>query len=192
MDMIDPATLAFDVDGVVADAMTLFLAIARSKHGVQGISKEDITSYMLEDCLSLDPDIILDVIEEILNGTHKEPLFPLDGAVEHLQRLVALAAPLVFVTARPRRQPIQEWLEATLGMANGQLRVTATGSFEAKVDVLRECGRTCFVEDRLETCFLLADAGITPIVFRQPWNRKPHPFREVGSWKELGTCIQGL
>ncbi len=48
---------------------------------------------------------------------------------------------------------------------------------------------THFVDDRLETCFLLKEAGITPILYKQPWNRNPHPFIEVGSWKELESLI---
>jgi uncharacterized protein len=45
------------------------------------------------------------------------------------------------------------------------------------------------VEDRLETCLQLADHGITPIVFAQPWNRQPHPFPEVANWPELGGLL---
>jgi hypothetical protein len=69
------------------------------------------------------------------------------------------------------------------------IEVIATGSFEDKCGVLKDRGISCFVEDRLETCFLLADAGIEPVVFVQPWNRKPHPFAEVGSWQELEAMI---
>ena len=67
--------------------------------------------------------------------------------------------------------------------------IVATGSFEAKADVLLERNVTCFVEDRLDTCFLLERAGITPILFKQPWNRQPHGFVEVGSWSELEALI---
>jgi len=35
----------------------------------------------------------------------------------------------------------------------------------------------------------LSQAGITPIVFAQPWNRYPHPFREVSSWDELAMLM---
>ena len=55
--------------------------------------------------------------------------------------------------------------------------------------MLLEKNITCFVEDRLDTCYRLQDAGIRPIVFKQPWNREPHPFVEVGSWKQLEDLI---
>jgi hypothetical protein len=35
--MIDPGTLAFDIDGVVADTMTLFLEIARDEFNINSI-----------------------------------------------------------------------------------------------------------------------------------------------------------
>jgi hypothetical protein len=46
-----------------------------------------------------------------------------------------------------------------------------------------------FVEDRLATCCLLEKNSIKPILFEQPWNRKPHPFPVVKSWDELSTLI---
>ena len=85
---------------------------------------------------------------------------------------------------------IKEWLQDGLPSVNGEMDVVATGSFEAKADVLLARGCTHFVEDRLETCFHLKKAGIEPIVFCQPWNRKPHGFREVESWEELASCIR--
>jgi hypothetical protein len=56
--------------------------------------------------------------------------------------------------------------------------------------VLLSKGVEWFVEDRLETCHQLADRGIAPIVFRQPWNRQDHPYREVGNWEELKALIR--
>jgi hypothetical protein len=44
----------------------------------------------------------------------------------------------------------------------------AVGSYENKVDVLLDHHIKCFVEDRLETCYLLQDAGIEPVLFKQP------------------------
>jgi len=45
------------------------------------------------------------------------------------------------------------------------------------------------VEDRLETCPLLERNGITPIVFEQPWNKKPHPYHVVRDWEDISLLI---
>jgi len=96
---------------------------------------------------------------------------------------------VLFVTARPHPGPMAGWLPDTLELAADRIDLVTTGAFDAKIGVLRERGITCFVEDRLDTCFLLADAGIVPILFRQPWNREGHPFVEVADWGELEQLI---
>ncbi|WP_373497756.1 haloacid dehalogenase [Desulfococcus sp.] len=187
--VIDPASLAFDIDGVVADTMRLFLDIARAEYDITHISYGDITHYMLEECLDMEAGVIGEIIDKLLDGSRDDGLMPLQGAPEVLAKLGKSFGPLCFVTARPTPDPIHQWILKTLPMASGGVDITATGSFEAKADVLRERGRRYFVEDRLETCFLLEEAGITPILFKQPWNRKAHPFIEVESWRELEAKI---
>ncbi|MBW1987923.1 MAG: haloacid dehalogenase [Deltaproteobacteria bacterium] len=165
--------------------MALFLRIAEKKHNVPGLKMEHITSYALEECLPISREVIADIVEELIHGTHDEPLPPVPGAAGVLSEVAEAAAPLLFVTARPKKGPILEWVLKTLDLDEASVDVEATGSFEAKTRVLLDAGKTWFVEDRLETCFLLQDAGISPVVFARPWNRKPHPFCEVASWEEL-------
>ena len=189
MQMIDPASLAFDIDGVVADTMGLFLDIARKEYDITHIAYDDITHYMLEECLDVENDIIGEIIEKLLDGSRDDGLRPLQGAPEVLTRLGKSFGPLCFVTARPTFDPIHRWMLRNLPLEDARVDITATGSFEAKADVLLGRGRRYFVEDRLETCFLLDEAGITPILFRQPWNRRAHPFIEVDSWQALEAMI---
>ena len=76
-----------------------------------------------------------------------------------------------------------------LSLESDSIDILAVGSFENKADVLVERNIRCFVEDRLETCYRLQDVGITSILFKQPWNREPHPFVEVESWEQLEGLI---
>jgi 5'(3')-deoxyribonucleotidase len=187
--MIDPASLAFDIDGVVADTMALFLEIARDVFQIDGIRYEDISCYDLAACTGLDQGLIDAVVERILDGNYRAPLNSIDGASDVLTRIGNHHCPLLFVTARPYLGPIRDWMSALLPVSSGAIEVVATGSFANKAEVLLEKNMTCFVEDRLDTCYRLQAAGIRPIVFKQPWNREPHPFVEVGSWKELEVLI---
>lgn len=188
---IDPESVAFDIDGVVADTMGLFLDIARQEYGIKGVSKEDITCYTLEECIGIEPEIIGSIIEKLLNGDYEVPLRPIAGAPETLAKLAEFRGPLLFVTARPFVGPIRNWLLDTIpGLVPEKLEIVATGAFEAKTDILLERKKTCFVEDRLETCYPLEVAGITPVLYRQPWNREAHPFVEVGDWRELESLIR--
>lgn len=188
--VIDPASVAFDIDGVFADTMTLFINIARDEYDIDGIRYEDITCYRLEDCLDIDKTIIRDIITKLLDGTYAAPLNAMEGASEVLTRLGRGYRPLLFVTARPYPGPIYDWILNALPFDSNSIEVVTTGSFEGKADELLHRGISYFVEDRLETCFLLKEVGIIPVLFKHPWNREPHPFREVGTWSELESLIK--
>lgn len=186
---IDPASIAFDIDGVIADTMGLFLDIARDEFHVNGVCYEDITCYSLVDCLNMDPEIIDAVVARILDGNYSATLKPIRGAREVLARLGNGYGPILFVTARPQLGPIYDWMLDLLSLDKTSIDMIATGTSAAKPDVLLDRKITCFVEDRLETCFALQPVGITPVLFKQPWNRQPHPFVEVSSWNELEALI---
>lgn len=187
--MINPASLAFDIDGVVADTMALFLEIARDVFGINGIRYEDMICYNLAECIPMAPEQIEAVVARILDGNYSTALKPIDGADYILTRIERHHRPVLFVTARPRPGPIRKWLLELLSLESDAIDVMAVGAFENKVEVLLDRHITSFVEDRLETCYLLQDAGIEPILFKQPWNRQPHPFVEIGCWKELEGLI---
>ncbi|RPH51997.1 MAG: haloacid dehalogenase [Desulfobacteraceae bacterium] len=186
--MIDSASLAFDIDGVFADTMSLFIDIARDEYKINNINYEDIKCYYISECIDMKPEIISDIIVRILDGKHKAPLKPIDGSARVLRKL-GRHGRLLFVTARPYPGLIIDWISETLRLDPASVEVIATGSFEAKADVLLDKKISYFVEDRLETCFALKEKGVTPVLFRQPWNRMEHPFVEVGNWQELEALI---
>jgi len=189
--MINPATLAFDIDGVVADTMGLFLSIAKDDYNIRDVDYDDITSYLLEDCLEfkIEKKLIEVIITRLLDGDYVQSLQPLDGAPEALNKIANAHTPLLFVTARPYPGPIRDWLTDMLGIADSRIHIISTGSFDKKTDVLLKHNVTHFVEDRLATCFDISKSGLHPILFKQPWNRERHPFKEVENWHELIDLI---
>jgi 5'(3')-deoxyribonucleotidase len=188
--MIDPASVAFDIDGVFADTMTLFLDIAHQEFNIDGIRYKDITSYNLADCLEIEPKIIDAVVTRILDGNYSAPLNPIAGAPEVLSRLGRRFGPVIFVTARPYLGSICDWIRETLALDPALVEVISSGSHEGKTNILLGKNISYFIDDRLETCFALQDAGVRPVLFKQPWNRQPHPFVEVSTWDELRTLIE--
>ncbi len=186
---IQPASLAFDIDGVFADTMRLFLDIAHDEFGVDGVRYEDITCYTLADCIDMAPDIIEKVVAKIIDGDYRAPLKPIAGATRVVASIASRHRPVLFVTARPHLGPMSEWMKSVLPLETDDVELIATGAFEKKAEVLLEKRISYFVEDRLDTCYALEAAGITPVLFKQPWNREVHPFMEVGSWKELAAHV---
>lgn len=187
--MIDPTSVAFDIDGVIADTMSLFLDIARKDYRVNSIRYEDMTSYLLAECIDMDPALIDVILDRIMAGEYTSPLKAISGSGAVLTRIAGYRSPLLFVTARPHPGPISKWMCDLVQMAPESVQVVATGTFDGKAEVLLDSGTRYFVEDRLETCYHLKAVGIEPVLYRQPWNRASHPFIEVGDWQELENLI---
>ncbi len=188
---IDPGTIAFDIDGVVADTMEIFVRLAHEKYGLTHLSKEDISSYNLYECLHLEKDIIDDLIRLTLSPEHTMRIHPLAGAPEVLAQL-ARATPLRFVTARTCPESISQWLLRILPSVPAErITVLASGAPETKLEILNGLEIRYFVEDRVETCRQLKWAGIQPFLFVQPWNRyePADGFIRVENWGQLKEWV---
>jgi uncharacterized HAD superfamily protein len=188
---IEPSELAFDIDGVVADTMAVFVALAHERYGFTWLTKEDLRRYDLRACLNVAPEILNDLICITLDDEHTLQIPPMHGAKEVLTDL-ARSAPLRFVTARIWPESIIRWLHQTLPeVDSGHIEVFATGLPEAKSHILKELNIRYFVEDRLETCELLAHDGIQPLLFDQPWNRAPEAlaFPRIEDWSQLAQLL---
>ena len=184
-----PHELAFDIDGVIADTFRAFVKTARERYNVE-IEYEAITDYDFRKVIDIDEETSNEIIEMILDNPLGMGINPISGAVEVLTRL-SDCGPIFFVTARSNRDAIIEWVEKTLGLGDGKtIHLEATGAHEDKLPILLKHGIRYFVEDRLETCYLIQGSPVTPIVFEQPWNRKEHPFLTVGDWDEIHDMIE--
>jgi len=187
---ISPHEIAFDIDGVVADTFRLFLQKAREWYGFT-MDYENITEYEFWKDMFLDRQNIYEIVNSILNQPLEIGIKPIPGAVEVLTRL-AEDNSLLFVTARRDRDSILRWLRKYLpGVEEYSIHIEATGASVDKIPVLARYDHVrYFVEDRLETCFLLKNTPVNPIVFDQPWNRKPHPFPIVNGWDDIAAIIE--
>ena len=188
-DKILPCDLAFDVDGVFADSFRLFAETVRNDYGIF-IEYEAITEYEFWKAMNIDEEICQEIVRKILDFPLEIGIQPINGAVEVLTRLLDVG-PLLFVTARPDGNAILKWIQMNLGLADTDcICVESTGAADEKLPVLLKHGVKYFVEDRLETCYILDQTPVTPIVFEQPWNKRPHPFRTVRSWDEISAMIE--
>jgi uncharacterized HAD superfamily protein len=185
---IPPRELAFDIDGVFADTFRVFVETAQKDYGVR-IEYEDITEYDFLSVIDMEEDIASEIIGRILSDPIRMGIEPIMGSVEVLTKLAA-TSPILFVTARPEKEAISAWVNQKLhGADSGLIRVEATTTHLQKLPVLLNHGIRYFVEDRLDTCYVIEEASLVPIVFEQPWNRKAHPFCRVKDWWELASLI---
>ena len=186
---IDPKLIGFDIDGVVADTGAAFLQLAKTQYGINTFTLEDITAFDVIDCLPIDPVIIEAIFDRLMKDPIDADLQPMTGAVSVLTEL-STKAPLTFITARPLKGPIEEWLESILGAKIfNNTRLVAMGDHNGKPSFIKKLGLKYFVDDRAETCVDLAKHdGIQPFVYSQPWNEGRHNLPKVKSWK----CIKNL
>ena len=184
---IHPGQIAFDFDGVVADTFRLFVKLACTEYGID-IKYESITDYDFMNVLKIDKVLADKLIDILTDKPHEIDLRPNTGASEILTRLSSFA-PVILVTARPYGHPVEKWIEKHLPDLKDLISVEATGENTTKLPFLKKKNIKYFVDDRLDTCRQLADAGITPIVYDQPWNRSSHNFKVVTDWHDIAELI---
>jgi len=187
---IHPAEIGFDIDGVVADTGGAFLRIASEEYGINSLSLEDITSFEVVDCLDMEQAIIEEIFSRLLADPLTAGLQPMQDAIPVLQCFGA-KAPLTFVTARPHEEPIARWLQHFLPpQIFGAIRLVAMGEHDNKTSYIKNLDLKYFIDDRLQTCQKLSEAGITPYVYQQPWNNNHHNLPTVKNWQEIqALCI---
>ncbi len=185
MNKINPALIGFDIDGVVADTGGAFIRIAGEEYGIKSISLEDITSFDVAGCLDMDQEIIEEIFTRLLQDPLSAGLQPMEDAIAVLQKFAG-EAPLTFVTARPDEEPIARWLKHFLQPATFEkMRLVAMGAHDNKPPYIKDLGLKYFVDDRLQTCMMLAREGITPLVYNQPWNKNGHDLPTVNNWQAI-------
>ncbi len=188
---IDPRLLAFDIDGVVADTMAIFVRLARERYGLTHLSKQDMLCYNLYECLDLQREVIDDLICLTLDDRHTMEIPPVPGAPEVLMELAGVS-PLRFITARVWSESITQRLFTILpDVPRERITVIASGSPERKLDILNDLQIRYFVDDRLETCRHLKEAGIEPLLFDQPWNRNESAdgLIRIQNWIQLKSWV---
>jgi 5'(3')-deoxyribonucleotidase len=187
---IDPTSLGFDFDGVIADTAETFIRLACEKYQYCDVMQEDIISFEVEECLDIAPDIVESIFTEVLLDSVGTGLQPMPGALEVLGELTEHSAVTV-ITARPKADPVHAWLEKMLPLsACSNIRVIAMGDHDDKARHIREQGLTHFIDDRADTCNYLNSVGINSIVFSRPWNKNRHNLPLVNNWQDIrALCL---
>lgn len=187
--IITADTIGFDLDGVIADTAETFLRLACSRYGYCSFTSKDITNFELEDCIPIPRDLVDQIFTEILTDSLATELKPMKGAVETLS-LLAEKSTVTIITARPLLPPVLDWIDVFFpARTRDAMKVIATGDHNDKVRHIHEHGLKYFVDDRAETCMQLASAGITPLVFSQPWNQNRHNLQTVENWVDIQKLI---
>ncbi len=187
---ISPIEIGFDFDGVIANTPDVFIRICCEKYGYCDFTKEDITNFELQDCVDMPLEIVEEIFTAIMLDSLATGVKPFEGAVEVISSLAAENT-VNIITARPDARPLIAWIHNFFpDDIHHNLHVTATGDHDDKLRYIKEKGLRFFIDDRIATCRQLAEGGITPIVYTQPWNRGQHSFQTVKNWDEINTLFK--
>jgi uncharacterized HAD superfamily protein len=185
---ITPGQIGFDFDGVIADIGEAFIRLACTKYGHCDLTLEQISSFQVEQCLNMPRSTIEMIFEDILQDSIGTGLKPIDGAVDSLKQL-SRHAPVTIITARPEIGPVSDWLNHYYGSEATRIKLVSSGDHDDKERYIREHDILYFIDDRLTTCMMLAESGLKPLVFSQPWNRAGHDLPSVSNWQEILELI---
>jgi 5'(3')-deoxyribonucleotidase len=181
---IAPELIAFDFDGVIADIGEAFIRLACTDHGHCDLKLEQIKSFQVDQCLNMPIGTIEQIFEDILQDSIATDLKPIDGAIESLMQ-IGIHGPVTIITARPEIGPVHDWLQLHCGEWAERIKLISSGNHDAKERYIRQHNIIYFIDDRLTTCQMLAESGLKPMVFAQPWNRDRHDLPTVSNWQEI-------
>lgn len=186
---IRPHEIGFDLDGVIADTAAAFIRIACEQHNYCSFSLEDITSFELEGCIDMPVDLVDSIFKDIIADSLATDLQPMLGAMDVLTDL-AEHHPITIITARHLRQPVIDWLAKYFPLDVGSnFNLIATSNHDDKLRYIQDRQLKYFVDDRAETCKMLADSNITALVYSHPWNRNGHGLPVVNNWQEIRELL---
>lgn len=186
---IDPGLIGFDFDGVIADIGEAFVRLACTRYGYCDLALEHISSFQVDECIDLPASVIEQIFDDILDNSIATGLKPIEGSIDALKRLSA-RGPLTIITARPRVEPVHDWLMHHFDQHRCEIRLVSSGHHDDKERFIREHNIVYFIDDRADTCKMLAQSGLKPLVFAQPWNRDQHDLPSVNSWKEIIELLE--
>lgn len=186
---IPPGKIGFDFDGVIADIGETFIRLACTDHGYCSLELNNINSFQVEQCLDIPFEIVARIFEDILEDSINTGLKPIAGAIETLNRLSTQSS-VTIITARPEITPVRDWLDLYCGSETSEkITLVSSGDHDDKERYIRQHNLSYFVDDRVHTCVQLAEAGLSPVVFGQPWNRGQHDLASVESWQEISRML---
>ena len=165
--------IGFDVDGVLADLMTVMCRKLREDYTLS-ISPNHMRTY--DHVYHALPELSKKQINDYIFGliyTEEVPTYPYVREV--LLKMFKWNDRLELVTARPDflAEATQKWVKKHIGLDANIAHIRS----KDKAAHLKANTFDVFIEDRFRTANQIAEAGITSVLVNRPWNlgRKTHP-----------------
>lgn len=194
--------IGIDKDDVLID-LNGSLHPFHNKHYGTSVTFEDLHTFDLREMWGCTPDEVMERVYRFYDSKEFQGLVPVEGAVEAVTSLSGQNK-LMVVTSRPsfmlgrtkasidRYFPgLFDGIHLTNGFSNDGLK-------RKKSEVCLELGITTLIDDHIDNLIDCAENGITPILFRRPWNRcytetqlKSHGVTPANNWPHVLELLKG-
>jgi uncharacterized HAD superfamily protein len=180
--------IGIDIDGVIVDFGSVILPTL-SKVCARPVVYQDLCSWDLGRALNIDEKIMADTWKQILDSDLLRHAPPIKGAIEGLSRLNKHEIWLVTSRQMSMQNLTLSWLHENKVSYNHLVfnRFGDKHLVGPTFDV--------FVEDFIEEANTIAKAGISTILFDQPWNKTsklPKNLKRVYEWNTILKLISNL
>lgn len=156
------ATVAVDVDGVLADQVGAILYDMKSRLGVD-MARSEVQSWD-EPVPGTDTDIKIEIERALLREEFVKCIPPLEGARQGVDVLRSRGFRIVIATSREASvdDATKEWLESQGLEYDEYMNLSSKGKGTVPADAL--------VDDYPNNIRAFANEGGLGVLFRQPWN----------------------
>lgn len=171
--------IGVDIDNVIADTEKELRRVLFERRGLK-LTREDITSYSLDDVAGITRADLKDIIALFNHGDIFSRLDVIEGARETLE-LLKVRHRIELVTSRPATVEARtlDWLER-----NG---IPFDDLIFAKESKVNGTPYELFLEDQENFAVELAEEGTYVLLFDAPWNRhiEHENMTRVCSWQDV-------
>ena len=178
--------LGFDIDGVISDFVTYFIAVLKKHYGLT-LNETDVYCHDLDFVLGISRQERNKLVRETLLGD----LQLMEGAKETLERLNSQGHEIIILTARfgDLVAVTENWLQKK-GIPYSRLIQSKQGEkYLAEVDL------DLVVEDDLEDAIAWSKRVRNVLVYDHPWNQSLNIkglIKRVYSWEDIFEEVQRL
>lgn len=187
--------IGIDFDDVVADSVKAIIMLHNNKYGT-AFKKEEFISYRVEDVWGGTKEEWRIKLNEFFSTDHLVSLDPMAGSLLGISALKNYGHELYIVTGRSEQDiPATEmWLKMhfpevfrEVHYAQFVTKNDLGSKFREKSEICKDNGIKLMIDDNPRVAKECAEAGISVLLFDQPWNKGDFPsnVERVYSWKEI-------
>lgn len=189
-------SIGIDLDEVVADTLDAIIKFHNERYGTD-FKKTDFRSYRFWETWGGTRDESIKEVLEFFSTDRFTNLTPVAGSLRAMKAMKKAGHDLFIITGRQTEiiKETEAWIEEYFPNIFSGLHFAntygITGQPRKKSDICKALGIKWMVEDDLDHAIECGAAGISVLLFNQPWNQGELPAnaKRVFSWSDVVKSV---